>query len=1082
MAHPAKIRASEVSVLDRDIERVRYDCRMPSVSSEAMTGIQLVAHGAPARAALGQAVRAAKGADPLAPVTVAVPSTYAGLALRRSLAGPYGFVNVRFLGLARLAELIGAPALAEQRRRPLTRPLRAEAVRTVLADAGEPFADVAGHPATEQALDASFLDLRRAGDEALDQLVRAGEPATSAVRLYREFRRRTASFYDDEDLASAAAAALSGSPPALRELGDVILFLPTRLSPAETALVRALGHAGRMRVLLGLTGDTNADRATEELAARLADVGTAERASDTPTPTGSSAVSAPDPEDEVRAVVRDIVALAAAGTPLHRTAILFRLDEPYARLAHELLDAAGVAWTGPSTRRLAETTAGRVLLGLLRLADSDFARDAVVEWIASGPVRDPVDGRAVLASRWDTLSREAGIVSGLAQWNERLSRLAHRVTAELEATGDELSEGARRHREADREHARDLARFVADLGARLAPPSPGTWPRLAAWARDLLDVYLGGEGRRTTWPEPEVEAARRVIDALDGLAALAEIRAEATLATFVRALESELDVPAGRVGRFGAGVFVGRVHDAYGADFDVVHLLGMVEGAFPPLGREDPVIPDRARRLTDGALAVHAVRRAEERRDYLAALAAAPVRSLSYPRADPRAQRKRLPARWLLESASQLAGEPVGADELIRLPSAAWLRVVPSFEAGVRAPGEAGSLTERDVDSLRTWQEARRPLDHHPLVAATPSLAAGVSAVRDRRSAALTRFDGHVGPVSGLLPDENAALSPTSLESWAMCPFSYLLGRVLRVRAVDRPEANDRISPLERGRLVHAVLAEFLDSVEPRTSPDQPWADDERALLLAIAERCCNAAEAEGLTGRPLLWKLDRRRILREIEGFLDTDEEVRHALGIVPRAGGRELRFGFGDESGEPAAVTLADGRTVRFHGYIDRVDQGPGGSPIVVFDYKTGRVDDPAAGLERGTRLQLPVYALASSRLDPTADVRAYYWSVGASGSDALSDPVDLDEPTRAQFADRVSTIVDGIGDGVFPAFPDSPRQDGRGRETWENCCYCPFDRVCPPARDDDWTRKRVDPVVARFRELADPAEEPAGNGDEQ
>jgi ATP-dependent helicase/nuclease subunit B len=1048
-----------------------------------MTGIQLVSHGAPARAALEEAVRSSKGTDPLAPVTVAVPSTYAGLALRRALAAPDGLVNVRFLGLSRLAELLGAPALAEERRRPLTRPLRAEAIRAVLADSGPPFDDIAGHPATERALDASFLDLRRAGDETLDQLTRAGEPAASSARLYRDFRRRTASFYDDEDLATAAAAALPGNPPALRELGVVILFLLTRLSPAETALVHALGRAGKVRVLLGLTGDATVDENVEELATRLADLGRPERSSSAPPPTGTSAVSAPDPEDEVRAAVRDIVTLAAAGTPLHRTAILFRVDEPYARLAHELLDAAGVPWTGPSTRRLAETTAGRVLLGLLRLTETDFARDAVVEWIASGPVRDPIDGRAVPASRWDTLSREAGIVTGLAQWNERLTRLAQRLTAELEPTGaDELTEGARRHREADLEHAAHLARFVGDLGARLAAPSPGTWPRLAAWARELLDLYLGGEGRRATWPEFEMEGARRVTEALDGLAALAEIRAEATLSTFARALESELGVPAGRVGRIGTGVFVGRVHHAYGGDFDVVHLVGMAEGAFPPLGREDPLIPDRARRLTDGALAVHAVRRAEERRDYLAALAAAPVRSLSYPRADPRAQRKRLPARWLLESASQLVGKPVGADELVRLQSATWLRVVPSFEAGVRAPGEAASLTERDVSSLREWQEARRSLAHHPLVAATPSLAAGVSAVRERRSAALTRFDGHVGAVAGLLPDENDALSPTSLENWAMCPFSYLLGRVLRVRAVERPEATDRISALERGRLVHAVLAEFLDGVEPRTSPDEPWRDDERALLLAIAERCCNEAEAEGLTGRPLVWKLDRRRILRELEGFLDTDEDVRHSLGVVPRAGGRELRFGFGGESGAPAAVTMPDGRTVRFHGYVDRVDEGPSGSPIVVFDYKTGAVDDPAKGLERGTRLQLPVYALATSGSDPNADVHAYYWSVRASGRDALSDPIDLDEPTRAQFVDRVSTIVEGIGNGVFPAFPDKPRQDARGRDTWVNCCYCPFDRVCPPGRDDDWTRKRADPVVARFRELADPPAEPAGDGGER
>jgi hypothetical protein len=104
------------------------------------------------------------------------------------------------------------------------------------------------------------------------------------------------------------------------------------------------------------------------------------------------------------------------------------------------------------------------------------------------------------------------------------------------------------------------------------------------------------------------------------------------------------------------------------------------------------------------------------------------------------------------------------------------------------------------------------------------------------------------------------------------------------------------------------------------------------------------------------------------------------------------------------------------------------------------------------------------------PTSEVRSYYWSTREFGTDALVG-IELDDATNEQFVDKVSTIVDGIGAGVFPAFPDKPRQDGRGRETWENCCYCPFDRVCAPARDDDWTRKRGDPVVTRFRSLADP-----------
>src|SRR5262249_59382679 len=94
------------------------------------------------------------------------PSTDAGLAARGALAGRDGFVNVRFLALARLAELLGAPALAAQRRRPLSRPLRAEAVRAVLAEAGAPLAAGAGPPATPRAADAAVPERRRGGGRA----------------------------------------------------------------------------------------------------------------------------------------------------------------------------------------------------------------------------------------------------------------------------------------------------------------------------------------------------------------------------------------------------------------------------------------------------------------------------------------------------------------------------------------------------------------------------------------------------------------------------------------------------------------------------------------------------------------------------------------------------------------------------------------------------------------------------------------------------------------------------------------------------------------------------------------------------
>src|SRR5688500_6393122 len=167
--------------------------------------VQRVAAGPPATAALAEAVAAAKAGDPMAPVTVAVPSVFAGLGLRRSLARGGGIVNVRFLVFARVAELLGASSLAAVSRRPLTRARRAEAARRALLDDPGPFGDVAGHPATVRTVERVVSELRRAGPVAVAALAQGDEHARHLVRLARRAHSRITHFYDDQDLYAAAA-------------------------------------------------------------------------------------------------------------------------------------------------------------------------------------------------------------------------------------------------------------------------------------------------------------------------------------------------------------------------------------------------------------------------------------------------------------------------------------------------------------------------------------------------------------------------------------------------------------------------------------------------------------------------------------------------------------------------------------------------------------------------------------------------------------------------------------------------------------------------------------------------------------
>src|SRR5262245_52378123 len=111
-----------------------------------------VAHGAAALDALAAAVGAAKGGDPLAPVTVIVPTNTAGVMARRALGRRGGATALDVLTLYRLAELLGSPSLLDEGRKPVSTPVVDLAVKQVLRTSPGRFRRVADHPSTVVAL------------------------------------------------------------------------------------------------------------------------------------------------------------------------------------------------------------------------------------------------------------------------------------------------------------------------------------------------------------------------------------------------------------------------------------------------------------------------------------------------------------------------------------------------------------------------------------------------------------------------------------------------------------------------------------------------------------------------------------------------------------------------------------------------------------------------------------------------------------------------------------------------------------------------------------------------------------------
>jgi hypothetical protein len=1027
-----------------------------------------VPYGRPATEALARVVAGAKAGAPLAPVTVVVPSNLAGLTARRLLGsgelGVAGVANVSFVTAFRLAELLAADQLLDTR--PLTNPVLGAAVRSALAADPGPFRPVATHPATEAALVSLYAEVSNLGASDRSAVARTSVRAAQMIRQIEAVAGRLDGFHDE----AAVARSASDRPrlaQALEPFGTCIWYLPGPLHQPLVHLLSIVLTLAPSTVIVGLTGADDADEAVFEVCRRAGVRVTSDMPSGMAAPPSADhLVSVTDADEEVRQVVRRVVAALDDGARLDRVGVFYPVAEPYVALLERQFDAAGIPANGPSRSKLSTSASGRTLLAALALPGEQWRRDRVMALVAGAPLVH--DAARVRPTAWERVSRRAGVVAHLDGWRTQLDRYATACRARVAENDPTASAGAGRL-EADARESEALRCFVETLADAVGRVREADgWAGRAASARSLLDQLLGGASRRRSWPEPEQQAHDRVEAALDRLAELDEIEPGPSFEVFVRALQAELDVHRGRSGRFGRGVLYGPLVAAPGLDLDAVFVVGCAEGLLPVPRREDSLLPDAAREA--GGLPSRAGRLGDQHRALLAALAAAPPgrRTMLFPRGSLRGGRQALPSRWLLDSAGVLAGRPVAATTFPELQEPV-LHTVASFTAGLRGPTPPAGLADRDLRALLTSVDAGVAAAAHPLA----HLALrGFDAQAARRSERFTEWDGNVAGHAVALPADRT-LSPSRLETWAACGFRYYLAYLLGLDERNDPERIIDIAPADRGSAMHEVLERFIGELPPAVpgEPVRPWTAAQRARAHEIAGSVFDDYEAKGLTGRSLLWRLSRELLRAQLDRFLDHDDG--HRLGTGARPEHAEWSFGLPDSTVGPVRITRADGTELQLGGRVDRVDVTADGR-VVVFDYKAGRPDryrkiDRGDPVGKGTMLQLGLYAEAAVQHLGAASAEAWYWLLAADKA-PLSGYAWTDE-RRRRFVEVVDAIADGIAAGIFPVDP-GVRTPFFG--TYETCRYCAFEQICPGDRGEMADAKRGDPALAVRAVLAGSGEE--------
>jgi ATP-dependent helicase/nuclease subunit B len=1035
--------------------------------------VQWTPHGDDALVALAAAVRAARAGGPLSPVTVVTPSPSVAVATRRALARHAGgTVGVGFHALGAVAEQLAAPQLAKAGLGVgIDRELAVTAVRVSLAERPGRFGPIADHRVTWERIAAAVVEIDQLDEEGLAAVRAAGPVPAELVRVHRSVRERLGPLGADAVVRLATDVARSGGPR-VDALGTVVVHLPDVLSAAEVVLLEALSTRRAVLVLLGATGDPLLDGAVADHLAPLGVV--------SPPPAASPAdvtevVSANDIDDEVRSAVRRLLTLADDGVPLSRMALVHPSGPPYARVVADVLHSAGIPFSGPSTRRLAQTVPGRVLLGLLEVDRSRFGRQEVIDLWATGVVVDD-EGRPVPTASFDERTRRLGIIRDAVTWSSALDGDDERLSARLGGDGPGAATADREQLER-RLELNDRLRVAVGTLEQLCGAMPRAWGDVAEWAGRALDRLCGPPAGRPGWPEVELDADAAIRIALARLASLHDIEPAPSAHVIADTIRTVLDASAPRSGRTGAGLLVTTVDAPPLVPLDAVAVVGLVEGHLPRIGGEDALLGDELRRSLGLPAADDQARR--QRRAFLASIASASgARIVTHARNDQRSGRALVPSRWLVDVVERCSGQRPDTEALMAGRDVAGVTLVPSHGAGLLAVAD-GHTAPLHAEELALASLVRAgAIDRHP-AAADPVLAAGADLLRQRRSGAFTRFDGNLDG-DGIDVTALGVLSPTSIETYARCPRRWFFSHALRLRSLDRPEEIERIDARERGTLAHAVLEQFFaEAIAGGTAPapGQRWSTEARARLTEIADEACAAAEARGITGHPRRWDHDRAEIHRVLQRTLDGDELHRAAYGVEPVA----VELTFGRDGAPPLVVDLGDGRSILLAGQADRVDVGDAvdGRRVVVWDYKYANPDefkgidapdgDPLAG---GTKIQLVAYAMAaaaSAELDLEDDdleVHARYWFLRPPTTNRTHG-YRVDDELRHRFKRVLGVLADGIGSGRFPARPGEYQYH---RGNFGHCAYCDFDSICPRDRDEEWERVRDAASLADLRGLAE------------
>jgi ATP-dependent helicase/nuclease subunit B len=978
---------------------------------------------------------------------VIVPTHSLGHTLGERLALSIGgWTNVRFTTPLDLALPMTAPFLVERGIDPAPDDIGPALITRMLLELPSTvptyFRGLAEQPQMAEALWASIAELRMAGvtAKALPREAFANANKHAELQALLESYEQHLATCRLADRAEVYREALLRLDVCPIQPADLRIELPTIIwTPLERRLLDALPGARVTPRALELPG-LDVPRRMATLASPMetvapAPASNAERLALLMSPGGAppsdgtlTMFCAGGREAEVEEVFRRI---GAAGLALDQVEIACPMPEQTALIWEKAQRHEWPVTIGPGIP-VAMTRPGRALTAFCEWVSGGLAASRLRRMLQSGDLRigpSPLpspqtsEGLELTAGQAARLLARAQATWGRQTYAAALGRIIEGSRASADDPEQSDEERARyRARAAQAERLREWTGELLALVPEQAVAPLGRWLDAAA-------TFVKSFARKAS--ELDGEATVALTEALADLRALGDLKRPASDALgLIRGRIDGLTVGGDRA-RPGH-LHVTTLADAGYAGRPRTFVIGLEEGGVFPALVEDPVLLDAERTRIDAALRTSEDRAGEALYRIVSRLGSLGGHvCLSYSCRDLRQARATFPSWVLLQAVRVLK------------PAETW-----TYDKLVEELGEPVSAVPAEPSQALSdggwWLANLRGADASALPVvreAFPALAQGEVAEAARTSDLFTAYDGLV-PEAGPLLDprvSGAAVSPTSLESLAKCPFAYFLQRGLGLYSTEdaEPDPDVWIDPMTRGSILHELYATIMREIRDKKETPDPGRHGARLRELGeqalAAHRALVPPPSEGVFER------EAREIQNDLVLFLKFEAEdhvKRSPIGFEVAFGGATEGEALGRR--EPVTIDLGDGLRFKLRGRMDRIDRLADGTYEAV-DYKTGGAFLPGgldATFAGGRQLQHALYALAAVELLREMDARArvvgsYYFPTVRGRRERQVRP----ESTQAQAVDVLRDLFDLLAAGAFVHTPDAD----------EDCRFCDFKHAC-------------------------------------